>query len=197
MTPNTFDRPFLIRETSLSRIIRLIRTFRNGFATFANFEIVMRKTRARWIFVAAWLLLAGMATAQMHDHASMPAGEGEFNPFIISDNNGGFYLTFVERKAGQNNVMLQHTTVSQKSFTPAVHVNDRAGDGAVRNENPPKIAIGLHNEVFVVWASERERWKGNIRFARSVNGGKSFEPALSLNSDAAGPPVSRAFESIV
>src|SRR5580704_1687443 len=44
---------------------------------------------------------------------------------------------------------------------------------------------------------QRERWKGNIRFARSTNGGKSFEAAIDLNSDAAQPPISRAFESIV
>ena len=47
-----------------------------------------------------------------------------------------------------------------------------------------------------MWASERERWKGNIRFARSLNGGKTFEPAIDLNSDATQRPISRAFQSI-
>src|SRR5262249_28654058 len=132
----------------------------------------------------------------MHDHAAMPAGDGEFNPYVVSDHHDGFYLAFVERKNGQNNVILQHSQAAPR-FSGGVRVNDRPGDGAVRNENLPNLAIPPHGEVYVVWASERERWKGNIRFARSLNGGKPFEPAIDLTSDASAPPVSRAFESIV
>jgi hypothetical protein len=141
------------------------------------------------------LVLAAVAGAQTHDHSAMTATDGQFNPYVLSDGHGGFYLAYVERQAGSSNVMLQHSQAGA-AFSSAVRVNNRPGDGAVRNENPPKIA-GPNNEVYVVWASERERWKGNIRFARSVNGGKFFEPAIDLNSDASQQPISRAFQSIV
>jgi len=121
------------------------------------------------------------------------SGDGQFNPYGASDKQGGFYLAYVERKGGFSNVMLQHSLQSG-GFSAPVRVNSRASDGAVRNENPPKIAVGPAMEVYVVWASERERWKGNIRFARSMNGGKSFEPAIDLNSDATQRPISRAFQ---
>jgi hypothetical protein len=141
------------------------------------------------------MFLSSLAGAQMHDHAASTMGDGQFNPYIVSDNRGGFYVAYVESKDGVREVMLQHSTASS-GFPKGVRVSSRRGDGAVRNENPPKIAIGANDDVYVVWANERERWKGNIRFARSVNGGKTFEPAIDLNSDATQAPVSRAFESI-
>ena len=150
----------------------------------------------RWSAIALTSVLATFATAQTHDHSAMStSADGQFNPYVVSDNQGGFYLAYVERKGGFSNVMLQHSSQSG-GFSAPVRVNSRAGDGAVRNENPPKIAVGPDNEVYVVWASERERWKGNIRFARSMNGGKTFEPAIDLNSDASQRPISRAFQSI-
>ena len=150
----------------------------------------------RWSAIALTTILATFATAQTHDHSSMnTSADGQFNPYVASDNQGGFYLAYVERKGGFSNVMLQHSSQSG-GFSAPVRVNSRASDGAVRNENPPKIAVGPDSEVYVVWASERERWKGNIRFARSMNGGKTFEPAIDLNSDAAQRPISRAFQSI-
>jgi hypothetical protein len=153
--------------------------------------------RIRLCIVAGLCFAVGTLTnAQTHDHAAMAASNGEFNPYVTSDNHGGFFIAYVERNDGVSNVLLQHSQANG-GFANPIRVSRQAGDAAVRNENPPKVALGPNNEVFVVWASERERWKGNIRFARSLNGGKTFEPAIDLNSDAAQPPISRAFESIV
>ncbi len=149
--------------------------------------------------VTAFLLFLfgiGAVSAQMHDHA-MPGltEDGQANPYVISDARGGFYLVYVERKGKQSNVMLQHRDAG-KPFGPAVRVNDKPGDGVVRNENPPKVALGPNGEVYVVWANEREKWKGDIRFARSTDGGKTFFPALTVNSGVSGPAVGRAFQSM-
>jgi hypothetical protein len=143
------------------------------------------------------LLVVGSTTlAQTHQHGTAaPAVDGQYNPFIVSDNRGGFYLAYVERINSTSNVMLRHST-DGKEFSKPVRVNDREGDATVRNENPPKVAVGNKGEVYVCWANESGRWKGNIRFARSINGGKTFSPALSLNSDAAAEPMGHAFQSI-
>jgi hypothetical protein len=148
---------------------------------------------------APWIARIVPAGAQTHDHSAMAAkdaADGEFNPFVVSDNRGGFYAAYVARKDGKSDVFFQRS-LGNGRFSEAIRVNDRAGDATVRNENPPKIGVGSNNEVYVTWASERERWKGNIRFARSLNGGRSFEPAIDLNSDAARTPVSRAFQTIL
>jgi len=58
------------------------------------------------------------------------------------------------------------------------------------------LALGPAGEVYLCWANERGRWKGNIRFARSTDGGKTFSPAININSDAALGPAGHAFQSV-
>lgn len=136
--------------------------------------------------------------AQTHQHGTMPAApvaEGQYNPFVAADQQHGFYLAYIQRSGNASNVMLRHSS-DGKNFSAPIRVNDVEGDAAVRNENPPKVVAAENGDVYVCWASERERWKGNIRFARSIDEGKTFSPALTLNSDAASPPVGHAFQSI-
>ena len=134
--------------------------------------------------------------SQMHDPSSMAMpGDGEFNPFVISDAHGGFYAVYIQRKNDKSDVFFQHAPAGA-GFSAAVRVNDVPGDAAVRNENPPKIAAGPNNEIYVAWANERQRWKGNIRFSRSLDGGKTFSPAIYLNTDTSGALIGRGFETI-
>jgi BNR repeat-like domain len=136
-----------------------------------------------------------MALAQTHQHGATATSDGQYNPFIVSDDRGGFYLAYVERANSASNVMLRHSS-DGVNFSAPVRVNDRAGDATVRNENPPKVAVGARGEVYVCWANERGKWKGNIRFARSTDGGKTFSPAITVNSDGAGEPAGHAFQSV-
>ncbi len=137
-----------------------------------------------------------LAQAQMHDHSAMaPAGDGKFNPFVISDAHGGFYSVYIERRNGKSDVYFQHAAAGT-AFSPAVRVNDKPDDGTVRNENPPKVAAGPGGEIYVAWQNQRERYKGNIRFSRSLDGGKTFSPAVDLNSANSGTPIGRGFETI-
>ncbi len=133
---------------------------------------------------------------QMHDHKSMAMPrDGDFNPFVISNAHGGFYAVYIQHKNGKSDVMFQHAPAGA-GFSAAVRVNDLPGDAAVRNENPPKVAVGPSNEIYVAWANERERWKGNIRFSRSLDGGKTFSPAIYVNTDTSGALIGRGFETI-
>ena len=77
----------------------------------------------RWSAIVLTSVLATFATAQTHDHSAMSAStDGQFNPYVVSDNQGGFYLAYVERKGGLSNVMLQHSLQSG-GFSAPVRVN--------------------------------------------------------------------------
>ncbi|HMV50745.1 MAG TPA: sialidase family protein, partial [Blastocatellia bacterium] len=132
---------------------------------------------------------------QTHQHGTATTGDGQFNPFLAADKRAGFYLVFVQRINNVCNVMLRHSA-DGKVFSAPVRVNDRESDATVRNENPPKVAVAPNGDVYVCWANERGRWKGNIRFARSTDGGKSFSPAITLNSDGDAEPAGHAFQSL-
>lgn len=151
--------------------------------------------RYRILAAGLMLIVTASAMAQTHQHGATATGDGQYNPFIVSDNRGGFYLAYIERINNVSNVMLRHSADGVK-FSAPVRVNDRAGDATVRNENPPKVIVGPQGEVYVCWANERGKWKGNIRFARSTDGAKTFSPALTINSDGASEPAGHAFQSI-
>src|SRR5262245_26609161 len=94
----------------------------------------------RILVIGLILIGAAMALAQTHQHGAT-ATDGQYNPFIVSDDRGGFYLAYVERANSVSNVMLRHSSDGVNFSAPA-RVNDRAGDATVRNENPPKVAVG-------------------------------------------------------
>jgi hypothetical protein len=148
-----------------------------------------------YLLVIIFLMITIPLFPFQHDHGQMPTSDGQFNPTVIADHRGGFYLAFIERKDGKSDVFLRHSS-DGKDFSPSVRVNNIPGDAVVRNENPPKLAVGSNGDLFVCWANERERWKGNIRFARSSDGGKTFSAATTLNSDFDIAPAGHAFQSI-
>ncbi|HEX5084684.1 MAG TPA: sialidase family protein [Blastocatellia bacterium] len=145
--------------------------------------------------IGLMLAVNAIALAQAHQHNAPAAANGRYNPYIVSDNRGGFYLAYVERARGASDVMLRHSS-DGVNFSAPVRVNNVAGDATVRNENPPKVAAGPRGEVYVCWASERGKWKGDIRFSRSTDEGKTFSPAVTVNSDGAGEPAGHAFQSM-
>jgi hypothetical protein len=151
--------------------------------------------RMNILMITLVIILGAPALAQTHQHGTASTGDGQFNPFVTIDRRGGFYLVYVQRTGGASDVMLKHS-IDGVTFSPPVRVNDAPGDATVRNENPPKIAIGSNGEVYICWANERGRWKGNIRLARSTDGGRTFSPAITLNSDGDGEPVGHAFQSL-
>lgn len=141
------------------------------------------------------LMIAYQTHSQSHTHGATPDGDGQFNPFVASNPRGGVYLVYIERRNGLNNVWLR-TSSDGENYSIPVRVNDRDGDATVRNENPPKVIAGRQGEVYVCWANEPGKWKGNIRFARSTDAGLSFSPAININSDADREPAGHAFQSL-
>jgi hypothetical protein len=65
-------------------------------------------------------------------------------------------------------------------------VNEQAEKIYDSAENRPKIAIGLHNELYVSWSEQLPgNWTGYVRFARSMDGGKHFSAPITVNHDLA------------
>src|SRR5262249_9011135 len=95
------------------------------------------------ILLLAHLAQCPASAVQQHQHGkAAPVRDGEFNPWVIPSARGdGFYIAYIQRTGNSSDVMFQVADGAGK-LTSAVRVSDRAGDAAVRNENPPKIAVG-------------------------------------------------------
>jgi len=63
-------------------------------------------------------------------------------------------------------------------------------------ENRPKIALGLQGDLYVSWTEKTAgKYTGNVRFSRSLDGGKSFSIPITVNNDRS--LISHRFDSLV
>ncbi len=103
------------------------------------------------------------------------------NLYVVFSQHGHIYLT-ISSDAGKS---YQLTSVVNR--IPELIYDD--------GENRPKIVPGKHNEVFVSWTHKTAgRYSGQVRFARSLDGGKTFDKPVSVNSGDA--VVNNRFDSM-
>ncbi len=104
------------------------------------------------------------------------------NLYVVFSQHGHIYLA-ISSDEGQS-----YQTTSVVNRMPELIYDD--------GENRPKIALGKHNEIFVSWTHKTaERYSGQVRFARSSNGGKTFDTAVSVNTGDA--VINNRFDSLV
>ncbi len=106
-------------------------------------------------------------------------------PAVVTDDNGSIYTVYFKNEGETGNLYFQRSDDGGKTFSDPVRVNDREGAIDVAAQwSSPGLAVGKNGEVFVLWYnadySEPEKFPwGEItmRFTRSLDGGKTFEPA--------------------
>jgi hypothetical protein len=82
-----------------------------------------------------------------------------------------------------------------KTFTVPVKVNATAQKIGANNEARPDIALDANNNIYVTWTQNlNTRFAGYIWFARSINGGKSFEKPYIVHQDRA--EITHAFNAV-
>ena len=99
----------------------------------------------------------------------------------INSNSNNIYAVFHRANNDSTNLFMISSDNNGSSFTPPVKVNDKEGDADPAYISPP-IRFGPNNEIFVSWGKivhHETFWGiGDIRLAKSVDGGKSFEPTI-------------------
>lgn len=126
---------------------------------------------------------------------------GASNPTVAASSDGRAWIAWVGAEEGASNVWVSRSG-DDGSFLPPVRVNDIEGDAAPHEQAPAQIEIGPEGNVYVLWQNNtvvagRMYPYSNLRLARSTDGGRTFEPAIFVNDDAAGPPASHTFHDIV
>lgn len=83
-----------------------------------------------------------------------------------------------------------------KTFTPPVAVNREPERIAADGENRPKLAFGPDGELYVSWTESLDQpFSGHVRFARSLDDGRSFGTPLTVNDNA--DIISHRFDSLL
>lgn len=100
----------------------------------------------------------------------------------INPNTNNIYAVFHRANNDSTNLYMISSVNNGSSFSSPVKVNDKEGDADPAYISPP-IRFGPNNEIFVSWGRivpHETFWGiGDIRLAKSVDGGKSFEPTIN------------------
>ena len=103
-------------------------------------------------------------------------------PTSIFDSNNILWVAFEY----QDHIYVTQSKDFGKSFNPPVAVNRQPHKIYTNGENRPKIVLGASGMIFVTWTEKTNgRFAGNIRFARSLDQGKTFSRPIIINTDRA------------
>ena len=125
------------------------------------------------------LCAAAPALAQHTGHTL--AADGSFKtPTVAVDADGRLWRAWVEK----GHVLVGVSTDAGRSFGTPIEVTRQAESVDANGESRPKIAIGRRGEVYVTYTRLGVRpYTGDIRFSRSLDGGRTFEPPRTINDD--------------
>jgi len=141
-----------------------------------------------WSWLGLGLLPLAVNAHVMHIDMGSQSALGASAAF---DAQGTLWL--VSTRGGH--VVLQRSTDLGKTLSPPVAVNQAPETIYATAENRPKIAFGPAGQVYVQWTDKPAAgWVGNVRFARSTDGGKTFVAPITINHDTA--PATRGFDSL-
>ena len=128
-------------------------------------------------------------------------------PDVVFDDSGKMYVLYQDtekdtEKDTENsshgshgshglvtNLYLKTSVDNGKTFSESVRVNTIDGDVVLDGRVAPSIEIGDNGEVYALWANSRHEpnlFMGvyrTLEFTKSLDGGKSFEPAVNIAAD--------------
>lgn len=134
------------------------------------------------------LTIPPMGYAQQHTHHGGNDAVVSEPPSIVTgrvpaasfDINGRLWLVWLH---GQH-IYVNHSDNLGKTFSQPVKVNPEPEKIHHNGEARPKIAVDSEGRVFVAYTQKLpKRFTGNIRFSRSVDGGKSFSAPITVNDN--------------
>jgi hypothetical protein len=98
----------------------------------------------------------------------------------VFDARGTLWLAQVQ----DGHVLVSHSADRGKSFSKAVKVNAQPEFIAASGETRPKILPAKNGNIYISWTQSLETpYAGNIRFSRSLDGGRSFSTPLTVNDN--------------
>lgn len=93
-------------------------------------------------------------------------------------------------------LVVSHSDDEGRTFAEAVTVNPVAEKILADGDNRPKIVAAGNGDLYVSWTQGLGKpYAGHIRFSRSLDGGRSFSPPITVNDDL--QPISHRFDALV
>ena len=153
----------------------------------------------RYLFgVCACLAIGSIAyaaeQARPHDMSKMwqsSLASQQLSASAVFDEGGMLWLAQVQ----DGYVMVSHSEDQGKRFSPAVKVNPQPEFISANGETRPKIVLAKNGNIYISYTQSLDTpYAGNIRFSRSLDGGKSFSAPITVNDNI--DPITHRFEAM-
>lgn len=120
------------------------------------------------------------------------------------DPQGGLWIAYAQAPQGEagqsaqavHDVLVRRWDEAGGHWQDPIRVTSKPEPVSADGENRPKLAFGPEGEMYVSWTTPTsERFTGDIRFARSLDGGASWSEPVVLHRDR--QQIAHRFESII
>lgn len=146
------------------------------------------------------LMLLGVASllgafAMAHDgmHGKKAADLGTS---AAIDPQGRLWIVGKQSEGGDQYLFVQSSPDLGKSWSAPQRVQKQPEPISADGENRPKIAFGRKGEMYLTYTRPLAKpYTGEIRFVRSLDGGKSFTPPVTVHANR--DLITHRFESII
>lgn len=126
------------------------------------------------------ILMFGTAPARAACDATKVSPACGITPSALFDSQGRLWVVFVDGA----HVWLARSDDAGASYGAAVRVNAAPETIYADGENRPVLGLGHNGVIFVAWTRQNSAtYSGDIRFARSVDGGRHFSAVTTINDD--------------
>lgn len=134
------------------------------------------------------------APKQPHDMAKMWQTSLARQPLAVTatfDAKGRLWVASVK----DGHVAVSYSDDRGKTYSTPVPVNPEAEFVAADGENRPKILVAGNGNIYVSYTRSMETpFAGNVRFSRSMDGGKSFSAPITVNDNL--EPFTHRFDAM-
>jgi hypothetical protein len=135
----------------------------------------------------ACLAVSGIAyaaePAKPHDMSKMwlsSLASQQLSASAVFDERGTLWLAQVQ----DGYVLVSHSEDQGRHFSPPVKVNPQPEFISASGETRPKILLAKNGNIYISYTQSLDTpYAGNIRFSRSLDGGKNFSAPVTVNDN--------------
>jgi hypothetical protein len=148
-------------------------------------------TRLGAALLGCAVAFASAAEHSAPSHGMSGAARSELGASAAFDGDGKLWAVYKEGA----HVMWRRSPDAGRTWSDAQAVNGQPEPVAADGDSRPKIATGPGGELYVTWTQPRAKpYTGFVRFARSVDGGKTFAAPITVHADR--QEITHRFDSI-